>query len=181
MSPRIHTDRVMPDTSQSPSVVPPRAADLIAALRLVPHPEGGFYREVFRSPRSVMVEDPRGRRSACTTIYYLLPEGSHSRWHRVESDEIWHFCEGTPLELLELRPTGQALIRQRLGALGEGTSPVCTIAAGHWQAARPLGSYALVGCTVAPGFEFDDFLLLADEPRVADAVRASWPDVASLI
>ena len=174
----------MPNTSQSPqspSVMPARAADLITALRLVPHPEGGFYREVFRSTRSVMSEDPRGRRSACTTIYYLLPEGSQSRWHRVESDEVWHFYEGTALELLELSPSGHALMRHRLGAVGDGASPVGTIAADHWQAARPVGGYALVGCTVAPGFEFDDFRLLADQPHIADLVRASWPDVAGMI
>jgi predicted cupin superfamily sugar epimerase len=128
-----------------------------------------------------MLDDPRGRRSACTTIYYLLPEGSFSRWHRVESDELWHFYEGTALELLELDPTGGALKRHRLSGVADGASPVCTIPADHWQAARPVGGYALVGCTVAPGFEFDDFRLLADDPQFAHVVRSSWPDVAGLI
>jgi len=171
----------MPDTSPTTRVLPRRAAELIEALRLVPHPEGGFYREVFRSGHSVMPHGARGRRSAVTTIYYVLPEGTYSRWHRVESDEVWHFYEGAPLELLEVSPSGHALRRHRLGGVAEGTSPVCTIAAANWQAARPLGAYALVGCTVAPGFEFDDFQLLADVPHVADVVRSSWPDVARLI
>jgi len=171
----------MSDTSQLMPSLPPRAAELIATLRLEPHPEGGFYREVFRSGRYVTLDDARGRRHALTTIYYLLPQGSVSRWHRVESDEVWHFYEGAALELLELNPSGHALVRHRLGGVGEGTSPVCTITAGHWQAARPHGAYTLVGCTVAPGFEFDDFQLLAEEPGVARIVRSSWPDVAGLI
>lgn len=160
---------------------PPRAAELIETLRLEPHPEGGFYREVFRSAQHVTPDDARGRRHALTTIYYLLPAGSVSRWHRVESDEVWHFYEGAALELLELNPSGRALVRHQLGGVGNGMSPVCTIAAGHWQAARPQGAYTLVGCTVAPGFEFGDFRLLADDREVADIVRPTWPDLAGLI
>lgn len=158
-----------------------RAAELIALLGLEPHPEGGFYREVFRSASRVAL-DGRGERSALTTIYFLLPAGAQSRWHRVDSDEVWHFYEGDPLELLELDASGTTLARHRLGPIGEGNAaPVRTIPAGAWQAARPLGAYALVGCTVGPGFEFADFRMLADDRARAAAVRAAWPELASLV
>jgi uncharacterized protein len=79
----------------------PRAAELITTLGLQPHPEGGFYRQIFRSAVQVNPMDPRGPRAALTTIYFLLPEGTFSRWHQVASDEVWHLYEGGPLELLE--------------------------------------------------------------------------------
>jgi predicted cupin superfamily sugar epimerase len=160
----------------------PRAAELVAVLDLRPHPEGGFYREIYRSATQVTTADTRGSRAALTTIYFLLADGATSRWHQVDSDEVWHLYEGGPLELLELSSSGHDLIRHRLGAIGHGEeTPVCTIPAGHWQAARSLASYALVGCTVGPGFDFADFRLLADDPERAAVVRAAWPDVADLI
>jgi uncharacterized protein len=160
----------------------PRAAELIAVLGLQPHPEGGFYREVFRSAVQVAPLDRRGPRAALTTIYFLLAEGSFSRWHQVASDEVWHLYEGGPLELLELSPSEQTVLRYRLGPVGSGAeAPVCTIGAGIWQAARPLGKYAFVGCTVGPGFDFADFRLLADDHARAAAVRAALPDLAILI
>jgi len=160
----------------------PRAAELIAALDLRPHPEGGFYRQIFRSEVQVTPLDRRGLRAALTTIYFLLPEGSFSRWHQVASDEVWHLYEGGPLELLELSASAQSVLRHRLGPVGSGTdAPVCTIGAGIWQAARPLGQYAFLGCTVGPGFDFADFRLLADDHPSAAAVRAAFPDIAVLI
>jgi len=160
----------------------PRAAELIAVLGLQPHPEGGFYRQIFRSALQVTPMDARGPRVALTTMYFLLPQGSFSRWHQVASDEVWHLYEGGPLELLELSASGQSVLRHGLGSIGSGTdAPVCTIAAGIWQAARPLGQYALVGCTVGPGFDFSDFRLLADDHVRAAAVRAALPDLAMLI
>jgi predicted cupin superfamily sugar epimerase len=160
----------------------PRAAELIAALDLHPHPEGGFYREVFRSAARVMPADGRGRRAALTTIYFLLQAGTHSRWHQVASDEVWHLYEGGPLELLELSASGHDLARHRLAQAASGSgAPVRTIPAGMWQAARPLADYALVGCTVGPGFDFTDFRLLADDVRCSAVVRAAWPDVAAFI
>ena len=160
----------------------PRAADLISTLDLRPHPEGGFYREVHRSASVVTTSDARGERAALTTIYFLLTAGAQSRWHRVESDEVWHFYEGDPLELLELDARVTTLARHRLGPVdGITQRPVYTIPAGAWQAARTLGDYTLVGCTVGPGFDFADFRLLADEPSLADAVRRAWPMVAPLV
>ena len=160
----------------------PRAAELIDVLGLQPHPEGGFYREIFRSAVQVTPKDERGSRAALTTVYFLLTEGSCSRWHQVASDEVWHLYEGGPLELLELGASGQTVLRHRLGSIGSGAyAPVCTIAAGIWQAAQPMGPYAFIGCTVGPGFDFADFRLLADDRGLADTVRATLPDVAMLI
>ena len=160
----------------------PRADHLIMTLDLRPHPEGGFYREVYRSAERVVPADARGNRAALTTIYFLLPAGSHSRWHVVASDEVWHLYEGDGLELLELDTLGANITRHRLAAVGDGAgAPVHTVPAGNWQAARPLGAYALVGCTVAPGFEFADFQMLVERPDLAATVRTAWPDVASLL
>ena len=160
----------------------PRAAALIATLGLSPHPEGGFYRELYRSPSRVLTPDGRGERAALTTIYFLLPNETHSRWHQVRSDEVWHLYEGGPLELFELAADGTGLVRHSLTAVSEsGGSPVHTVAADRWQAARSLGDYSLVGCTVAPGFEFADFRMLSDDPDLAEVVRRRWPDVAALI
>jgi hypothetical protein len=151
-------------------------------LDLQPHPEGGFYRQLFRSEAQVRPVDERGLRAALTTIYFLLPKGSFSRWHQVASDEVWHLYEGGPLELLELDASVQSFVRHRMGSIGSGTDrPVCTIAARVWQAARPLGDYAFVGCTVGPGFDFADFRLLVDDHELAAAVRSALPEVAELI
>ena len=154
-----------------------RAEELIAGLSLEPHPEGGYYREIFRSTGLVTPADGRGPRAALTTIYFLLPAGIVSRWHRVASDEVWHLYEGGPLEVLAVDPAFSALARNQL----EPHAPVCTVAAGHWQAARTIGDYALTGCTVGPGFDFADFAILADDAASASRLLASWPEVASLI
>jgi predicted cupin superfamily sugar epimerase len=160
----------------------PRAADLIATLDLRPHPEGGFYRELFRSAMMVTPTDDRGPRAALTTIYFLLTAETCSRWHQVDSDEVWHFYEGSPLELFELDPSARVLERHRLAPVGDGEqSPVHVVAAGRWQAARSLGDYALMGCTVGPGFDFTDFRLLAHDQATAAVVRDAWPDLAFLV
>jgi uncharacterized protein len=159
----------------------PRAQELIATLGLAPHPEGGFYREIFRSPDHVLPGDGRGPRAALTTIYFLLTDETVSRWHRVRSDEVWHLYEGGPLELFELDLDAESLERQHLSQVGQGSRPVHTIAAGRCQAARSVGPYALIGCTVGPGFDFEDFRLLADDPASAAKVRARWPDASALL
>ena len=140
-----------------------RAQQLIAQLGLQPHPEGGYFRELFRSALPVQPLDSRPLRAALTTIYFLLPRGAHSRWHRVQSDEVWHLYEGDPLRLLIADPALSSVQVLTLGAVTAEQGPTHTVPAGWWQAALPLGSYALCGCTVAPGFDFADFALVATE------------------
>jgi uncharacterized protein len=128
------------------------AEQVVELLGLQPHPEGGFYRETFRAPA------PDGARAASTAIYYLLRAGDVSAWHRVvDADEVWHHYAGAPLELI-LSPDGRERTSLRLGAdLTAGERPQAVVPAGVWQAARPRGGWVLVGCTVAPGFEFASF------------------------
>jgi uncharacterized protein len=172
-----------------------RVRDLIDKLALQPHPEGGWYREIYRSP--TRVETARGSRSAITTIYYLLERHQLSRWHVVQADELWHLYGGAPLELLEYDPTSRKLVRHVLGhvdAAGAapagaavqpdaagGASPVAIIPTGLWQAARSLGEYSLVGCTVGPGFEFADFQLTSDLPSHADHFKGELAPFAGLL
>jgi predicted cupin superfamily sugar epimerase len=138
-----------------------RAKELINQLHLRPHPEGGYFREIFRSRRNVQPLDERPVRAALTTIYFLLGKGQHGRWHRVGSDETWHFCEGDPLEVYWIDDQ-DAIHREVLGTGTTNVQPMCVVPAGCWQAARPLGEYSLLGCSVAPGFEFEDFEMLSE-------------------
>jgi uncharacterized protein len=128
---------------------------LIDKLDLKPHPEGGWYREIHRSGETV--QTARGGRSAITAIHYLLERDQFARWHVVEADEIWHFYEGSPLELLAYDPQVRELVRRVLGNTTENHERVAVIPRGVWQAARSLGDFSLVGCTVGPGFDFEDF------------------------
>jgi predicted cupin superfamily sugar epimerase len=148
-----------------------RVQFLIDRLGLQPHPEGGYYREVFRSGEQIQRGDGAAR-SALTTIFFLLPQGAVSRWHRVRgADEVWHHYEGGPLELRVL-PHGQPEVqRWLLGPVSASATeadgavlPVRTVPADAWQAARCLGDYVLVGCTVGPGFDFADFTLASELP-----------------
>ncbi len=122
---------------------------LIALLDLKPHPEGGYFRETFR--------DGSDGRAHSTAIYFLLKAGEVSRWHRVDAAEVWHFYRGAPLELR---------IGKSVYVLGpdvdEAQAPQVVVPPGAWQSARSLGDYTLVGCTVAPGFEFEHFELAED-------------------
>jgi predicted cupin superfamily sugar epimerase len=158
----------------------PRASELIRTLQLQPHPEGGFYRETFRSGARVTPEQ-RPARDALTTIYFLLASTSFSAWHRVRSDEVWHWYEGEALELLLASADFGTIQKRTLGPVGADTEPAATVPADWWQAARPLGTYVLCGCTVAPGFEFEDFAFLRDDPAAADALRIAAPDLLSLL
>lgn len=158
-----------------------RGAYLITHLGLQPHPEGGYFAETFRSDSHVQPLDGRPRRTALTTIYFLLPAGDVSRWHRVASDEVWHFYEGAPLELW-LADSGLGRVeRHMLGPVGQGCEPVRVAAAGVWQAARSTGEYTLVGCTVGPGFDFDDFEMLRETAVAAGTMRARHPEGAAFI
>ncbi len=158
-----------------------RVHDLIAALGLIPHPEGGYYGELFRSDATVLPADGRGQRAALTTIYFLLPGGAVSRWHRVQSDEVWHFYEGAPLALWMASPDGVQANQHRLGPLDGAQRPLWTVPAGWWQAARSTGAYTLVGCTVGPGFDFRDFALAGDHPHAAEAFRTRCPELLELL
>jgi len=153
---------------------------LIDALGMIPHPEGGFYRELYRSSSQVQPADDRPARAALTTIYFLLADGMHSRWHRVASDEVWHLYEGGPLDLFQAPPDGSAIQRIVLGSASATGGPVHVVPAGHWQAARAQCDYALVGCTVGPGFDFADFSFLRDSPAALATLRQIDPTLAEL-
>ena len=126
------------------------AVEVIAMLELTPHPEGGHYRETFRDPREV------DGRSVGTAIYFLLAEGEQSHWHQVDAAELWHFYEGSPLEL-EIAANGMRRTVVLGSDLSAGQRPQGVVPTGAWQAARTLGAWTLVGCTVAPGFDFAGF------------------------
>jgi predicted cupin superfamily sugar epimerase len=142
----------------------PRASELVTRLNLTPHPEGGYFTRAFRSESTVFPSDSRGSRSALSAIYFLLVEGTFSRWHRVASDEAWNHYEGSPLEIFSASPMGGAAIRHTLGPLSATSAPLYVVPSGWWQAAQSLGPYSLVGCSVGPGFEYDDFALLSGIP-----------------
>lgn len=128
-------------------------SDIIRTLGLVPHPEGGHYREMFRDDATV------GGRSASTAIYFMLTAGEVSQWHTVDAVEIWHFYAGDPLALT-IKSPGQPVDLVIVGPdLAAGARPQAVVPAGAWQRARPLGDWVLVGCTVAPGFAFSGFQL----------------------
>jgi predicted cupin superfamily sugar epimerase len=127
---------------------------IIALLGLLPHPEGGHYLETYRSAPELGGLRPHG-----TAIYFLLRSGERSHWHRVDADEMWHYYAGAPLELAVAAP-GQAAVPSVLGKdLTTDERPQRLVPRGHWQAARSLGAWTLVGCTVSPAFEFSGFEL----------------------
>ena len=158
-----------------------RAAQLIARLGLTPHPEGGHFGEVYRSSSRVQPEDSRPARTALTTIYFLLAAGEVSRWHRVASDEVWHYYEGEPLELLSADAGFGTITRRVLGPVNGAARPVHVVPADQWQAARTTGAYTLVGCTVGPGFDFEDFEIIDAQSAEADALRRDHPDLMMFV
>lgn len=133
------------------------AEDIIRALNLEPHPEGGFYRQTFR-------DEEGGERGHSTAIYYLLQKGQRSHWHKVtDAVEVWHHYAGAPLSL-HLSEDGKTSTTIRLGpAILNGEHPQAIVPANCWQSAETLGNFTLVGCTVSPGFIFDSFVMA--EPR----------------
>ena len=136
---------------------------VVELLGLSPHPEGGFYRETFRA-------------SASTAIYFLLPAGTFSAFHRIQSDEVWHYYDGDPLELHVIHPDDR-YERVILGrGLGKGERPQYVVPGGAWQAAAPKGErFTLCGCTVAPAFDFAQFEM---PPRAEmQAILPEYPDL----
>jgi len=144
-------------------MTPDLSADaVIALLQLQPHPEGGHFRETFRDASDA---DDRG---ASTAIYFLLKAGEQSHWHAVDAAEGWHYYAGAPL-MLEISPAGGPITEVRLGAdLAAGERPQAIVPKDHWQRARSLGAWTLVGCTVAPGFQFAGFRLAPPQFSPAD-------------
>jgi predicted cupin superfamily sugar epimerase len=147
----------------------PVAHELVTRLDLQPHPEGGWFRETYRSPATVAT--PFGDRPAGTSILYLLDHHHVSRLHRLRQDEVWSFHAGAPLRLHTLGDGGH-----REHRLGSDHALQDTVPAGAWMGAEPVGGWSLVGCACMPGFHFDD-LEFADGRRLA----AAWPDQAGLI
>ena len=163
-----------------------RAQTLIRTLDLAPHPEGGWYREVFRSRDLVLPGAGRPPRPALTTIDFLLARGQFSAWHRVLSDEVWHLLEGGPLRLWLMPPTAEVLLP---GAPASMTSVLLSIdtrlrhvvPAGWWQAAETQADFAYVGATVAPGFDFADFSFGRDDANFVSALARQQADLARLL
>lgn len=133
------------------------AAAVIELLGLKPHPEGGHFRETFRDTVA------SGDRAASTAIYFLLQGGEISRWHRVDAAEVWHWYAGAPLALTIVPAQGKR-DSVRLGPdLSGGERPQAVVPAGDWQQAESLGTWTLVGCTVAPGFTFEGFEMAPED------------------
>ncbi len=143
----------------------------VRLLDLVPHPEGGAFRETWRAGESAQGLPGRfgGPRSLGTAIYYLLRAGERSRLHRLRADEVWHLYDGGPLHLHLLVP-GEGYRRLVLGHdVAKGETPQCVVAHGTWFGAEPAAgaAYALAGCTCAPGFEYNDFEMGSREQLLA--------------
>lgn len=130
------------------------AEQVVSLLDMQPHPEGGFYAETFRDT----VTDANGR-AASTLIYFLLPDGVLSRWHKVDAVETWHWYAGAPLELSISADGGSKDILTLGNDLAAGQRPQGIVPRDGWQQARSLGAWTLVGCTVAPGFQFEGFVM----------------------
>ncbi len=151
------------------------ADNLISMLSLEPHPEGGWYRQTYRSAQEV--ETRRGIRAASTAIYFLLREGEFSALHRIASDEVWHFYLGSPLRIEAITPKGLIQSFTLGNSLTENEVVQAWVPAGHWfGASLAQGGWALVGCTVAPGFEFLDF-----EMRGRDELLAIFPECEDVV
>ena len=174
-----------PSHTPDPATATPRVRQLIEQLRLQPHPEGGWYCEVFRSTQQVAPQDGRPVRNALTSIYFLLDATQHSRWHRVLSDEVWVHLEGAPLDLWTWNAADNQLCSTALGPVGAATIPQHIVAAGLWQAARPqadaAAGYTLIACMVGPGFDFSDFRMMEPGGSEAQRITAGHPPLASLI
>ncbi|VEN74371.1 conserved hypothetical protein [Candidatus Desulfarcum epimagneticum] len=146
---------------------------LIEKYRLIPHPEGGHFRETHRSAQTVYSPKAGEERAALTHIYFLLQKGEISRFHRVLHDEIWHFYEGDPIRVFLFDGRG---VREE--TIGPGRdSYFCAAPGGVFQAAESTGDHSLAGCVVAPGFDFKDFSFLADHDDLSARFRSLCPDL----
>lgn len=144
----------------------------IESLDLQPHPEGGFFKETYRASTNVMNKNGDVR-SAATGIYFLITSANFSAFHKIESDEMWHFHGGSPLSIYVLLPSGELEVFRVGNDLDKGELPQVVVPAGCWFASRvdTANSYSFVGCTVAPGFDFKDFVL-ADQTELTSEYPA---------
>lgn len=148
--------------------------ELIEHYQMLPHPEGGYYKETYRS--EIDFDTKRGKRSASTAIHFLITQDSISHLHRLTSDEGWHFHLGDPLKILEITPEGK-LIETTLGTdFKAGHKLQHIVPAGHWFGSTSTGEYSFVGCTVSPGFDFEDF-----EMGNKEALSSEFPHLKELI
>jgi hypothetical protein len=157
-----------------------RASELIKLLALVPHPEGGYYGEFYRADQKVVTAENQ-ERTALTTIFFLLVDGQKSAWHRVKGEEAWHYYEGSRLELYQADPALERYSVTPIGPAGDGIRPAAVVPGGYWQAARTAGAYTLAGCTVGPGFEFEDFLLLRDDGEKSTELISRYPELEEFL
>lgn len=151
-----------------------KAEDWISKLDLQAHPEGGHFKEVYRSEESIASQALPNRfsgdRSLATSIFYLLRKGEISKFHKIKSDEIWHFYDGAPIHIIQIDIEGK-LTKNKLGIdAGNEMRPQLVVHAGDWFAAQSLGDYTLAGCTVSPGFDFTDFEI-ADRKKLISSFR----------
>lgn len=156
--------------------------DIIDTLDLQPHPEGGYFKETYRSTGTINKQDLgknySGQRNYSTSIYFLLTSGNFSALHRINQDEIWHFYDGSPIRLHMITPEGIHTEHSIGKDLYKGEVPQFVVPGGNWFAAEVIGdnTFSFVGCTVSPGFDFDDFELT---PRAT--LLQLFPDKATLI
>lgn len=158
-----------------------RAAELIDILELSLHPEGGYYKEVYRSKSKLTSPENNKVRNAVTDIYFLLVSGQISRFHKVVHDEIWNFYEGAPLELIEINSDTLEISRTVLGNNEHTLKYKHCVEGNNWQAAYSTGEYTLAGCTVAPGFEFSDFEFLKDDKEFHDRILKNHPELSEFM
>ena len=145
---------------------------LVKELNLLPHPEGGYYKETYRSEKTIaqscLSSDFSGDRNMATGIYFLIEKGNFSALHKIKSDETWHFYYGDALEVIEINEQGTLTITQIGSNILKGEMFQYTVKANTWFGSRVCtnGSYSLVGCTVYPGFDFNDFELARREDLI---------------
>jgi predicted cupin superfamily sugar epimerase len=152
-----------------------KAEAWVKKLDLEPHPEGGYYKETYRSSISSSFDNFDDSRNASTAIYFMLTKGNFSAFHRIRSDEMWHFYDGDPVSIFVIDQQG-VLKEIRLGLnIANGESPQALVPAGCWFASTVVaeGDYALVGCTVSPGFDFKDFELANREELISSVPKHS--------
>ena len=154
--------------------------ELVKYYQLQPHPEGGFYKETYRSIEIIVGNDSQfpAERNYSTAIYFLIEKNNFSAFHRIKSDEIWHFYTGDALEVIEIDLQGN-LIKTQVGSdIANGQTFQYTVKAGHWFGSRVLkgGEFSFVGCTVSPGFDFKDF-----ELAKRDELTVIYPQHAEMI